>query len=453
MKPAVQSIGYGVGDFGMNLFWNSLSLLLLFYYTQVLGLPPRDAGVIFFIGTVWDAFTDPIMAAIAERTRTRWGSYRPYLPFGGAVLCAAFIGLMAPIAWDGAVMLPALLIFHLIFRTSYTLVGIPYSALSTRITDDGRERVILSGMRMFFALLGNLAIAALTFPIVRAAGDGSDTSQIGFFWFACLCALVAYFCFLLSFFFTKEKVGAASSPISLRASVKSAIQSLRFNRALHTMVAIVFCQAAASLIFAATLAFFVDVHAVQLRSKEEILGANAAIMLLAVPVWTTIAHLFGKRRAWIGASIIIIGAGLHLGGARVLIVDGWALQVFAMAFGFGAFGVLIWSMVPDTVEYGAWKTGVRSEAAAFGITLFVQKLSIGTAGLLIGLVLEAIGYSTAPEEATARMADAIRMMMGAGPALLMAVCLVPLVCHPVNRVSHKAARAALRRGAHAKGND
>ena len=442
---AVQFAGYGVGDLGMNLFWNALSLLLIYWYTNVVGLSPATAGAIFFAATIWDALTDPVMAVVAERTQTRWGSYRPFVLFGGAALGASFIFLLWTPPLTGLPLIAVLLFAHLVFRTCYTIVGVPYSALTTRLTEDSKERTILSGLRMFFAFTGFFAISAAAFPIVRLTGDGSDVSKTGFTMFAAICAVVAFSCYVVTFITTREHaIGLAPKRESVLTFIKNMFAFARRNRAMHSMLAIIVAHSGANLIFFSTMTFFVETHAGLVRTKEEILGFNALLMLLTVPIWTPIAHRFGKRKAWIAAAAISVASGLHLAVFGAAIVNGFVVQLALVACCVSAFAVLLWSMIPDIIEYGQWKTGIRSESAAYGITLFTQKASIGLAGFAVGVLLHLAGYAhDAPSTASPEVADNVRLLVALGPSLLWFASIWAVLKHPVSTKAHAEAVARI----------
>ena len=106
-------LGYGIGDFGFNLYWSTLSLFVLYYYTDVIGIPARTAGLIILIALVWDGITDPLMGYLAERTRTRWGSYRPYLLFGGPPLAASLMLMFYKPDMAGAALVLYAAVTHL----------------------------------------------------------------------------------------------------------------------------------------------------------------------------------------------------------------------------------------------------------------------------------------------------------------------------------------------------
>lgn len=181
-------VGYGIGDFGFNLFYTGLNLYLLFYYTDVLGIDPATAGLIFMLPVIWDAVTDPIMGAIASRTRTRWGSYRPYILFGGPVMALSFVAMFAaPVIFSGAVV-AASLVSHLVFRTCYTVVSIPYTSMTAAMTRDSAERSTIAGTRMVFAIGGGILTAFMTMSLATSLGDGD--LEAGFVQVAILYALI-----------------------------------------------------------------------------------------------------------------------------------------------------------------------------------------------------------------------------------------------------------------------
>jgi len=158
--------GYGIGDFGLNIYWQSASLFLVYWYTKVAGLDPRIAGFIFFLGMAWDAISDPIVASLAERVTTKMGTYRPFLLFGSTITAMAFILLFWVPEIEGISKIIFLICTCLIFRTSYTIVAIPYAAMASRITYDSTERAEYSGARMFFAFLALFFISMWLWPSI-----------------------------------------------------------------------------------------------------------------------------------------------------------------------------------------------------------------------------------------------------------------------------------------------
>ena len=139
-------LGYGIGDTAICLYWSGVGLYLLYFYTDVVGISPELAGTIYLIGMMWDALTDPYMGYIAERTRTRWGVYRPYLLFGNIPLALSFILLFWAPPFEGYSLFFFLVFANILHRTCFTIVSVPFSSLTPRITSDSTERTNLTGL-------------------------------------------------------------------------------------------------------------------------------------------------------------------------------------------------------------------------------------------------------------------------------------------------------------------
>ena len=427
-------LGYGVGDFGLNIYWNALSLILVFWYAEVVGLPPNQAGLIYFIGTMWDAGSDVAVANWAQKTRTRWGTYRPYLLGGGTLLGLCFVLLFWIPPLEGLMLFLFMVAAHMLFRTCYTLVAVPYAALASRLSYDSGERTLLSGTRMGFAFLGLFAISGTWFPIVRHFGDGSDTAPGGFLIAALVGGFLATIALAVCFFATKEEELGTSqeSDFSMAAFVKAILS----NSALGVLLGAIFLQSAAGATFQITLAFYIEAHAHVFAAKETVLTIYAIAILLSVPVWTMAVHRYGKKRAWVAACWIVIGGGLWLALTQPVLVAGVPLQILLYGIGFGGFGVLVWALVPDTVEYGQWQSGKRNEGAVFGSVLLVQKSAGGLMGLIVGMVLTWIGYDTGLEQQATETAGYLQLYIFAAPAILLFLSSLMLSQLPLNRTLH-----------------
>lgn len=242
LRSALAYPGYGVGDFGLNIYWNSLSLVLLFWYAEVVGLTPQVAGLIYFAGTTWDAASDVLVANLSSRTRSRFGTYRPHILFGGVALGATFVLLFWVPPFEGTALIVSLTAAHILFRTVYTVVAVPYSALASRLTYSSVERTTYSGVRMFFAFGGLVTVSSLWFPLVRAFGDGSDVSAPGFLAAATAGAVVATFALGICFAGTREK-----PPLGRHVETRwnDFLPAVRANRALRLLLVLIFLQSGA----------------------------------------------------------------------------------------------------------------------------------------------------------------------------------------------------------------
>ena len=230
--------GYGIGDFGLNIYWQTVGIFLLFWYTDVAGIDPRWAGLIFFIGMAWDAISDPIVASLAERVTTRLGTYRPFLLFLAPITALSFALLFWVPPFEGMLQIYTLILTCLIFRTSYTIIAIPYSAMASRITYDSTERAEYSGARMFFGFFALVVVSMFLAPFVEHFETQLGSEQKAWQVTAALGGLVATVAIWLCFFLTKEKPLPPKTVQSQRIW-KGIKENIKSNRALRVLLALI----------------------------------------------------------------------------------------------------------------------------------------------------------------------------------------------------------------------
>ncbi len=419
MQKFRKLIGYGIGDFGLNIYWNTLSLWLIYWYTSVVGLRPEVAGTIFFIGMLWDAFSDPIVASISERVRTRHGTYRPFLLYGSFLLAACFVLLFWVPPFEGVTLLFVLVAIGIIFRTSYTLVAIPYSAMSARISYSSVERTELTGFRMFFAFVGLLAVSTLMPPLVRHFSGTGDYSAPGFQAVAFLGGGVATVALLACFFGTREKpVPSGRGDVSM-VGLRAMLTVVANNEALKLLLGVIFLHSGATSALMMSMVFFIDANQPGFASKETVLTAFSIATLVGIPLWTVFIKRFNKKTTWTIASGVVAIHGISMWATGPFIVAGVPVQILGMGFAQGAFAVLLWSIIPDTVEYGQLATGKRSEGGVFGSVLTMQKLSGALMGFVIGWMLTGIGYDASLEVQTKQAASGLIAFLAICPSVLL----------------------------------
>ena len=193
------SLGYAVGDLGINLYFISTLTYLLYFYTDVLGISAAAAAGVFLVARMVDAVTDPLMGAIAERTRTRWGRLRPYLLWGALPLGAITVATFSVPDLDESGKVIWAYVTYTLFGILYTVVTIPYSALTASLTDDYQERTRLSTFRMAFAFSGALIVSVGVAQWVRMFANPAEGYVLIMSIFACVATMLL----LITFFNTK----------------------------------------------------------------------------------------------------------------------------------------------------------------------------------------------------------------------------------------------------------
>ncbi|MEE8119725.1 MAG: MFS transporter, partial [Gammaproteobacteria bacterium] len=196
-------LGYAIGIYGVFLAWMTVALYLLYFYTDVMGLSLAHAGLIFLIASMWDAVTDPLMGWLVERSRSRWGKYRPYLLFAAVPFAASFAALYYVPDLEGNMLFVWALVLHIVFRTCYTAVYIPYTSLIAQLSDNADERASIAGVKSVFISLAALSVSFLGLPAVSYLG-GADEAR-GFLRFALVCDSLGVAALWLCFLFTQER--------------------------------------------------------------------------------------------------------------------------------------------------------------------------------------------------------------------------------------------------------
>jgi|SRR5215217_1030857 len=428
-----RKIAIGAGDFGFNLYWQTAGLYLLFFYTDGLGIPAATAGLIYMVALIWDAILDPIVGIVADRTRSRFGRYRPYFIFGAPLLALAFVAVFVGPAYPTAGAVAFAAGTHVLFRTLYAVVSIPYASLFARITRDSAQRGDLAGIRMVFAALGAVGVAALTLPVVQALGTVASP-RLGWIILGAVYGGVATL-IILSVAWAARGLDAAGDPPSVRLPARDVLRSLLGNRALLLVLGAVLVSSFASTMFGKNLLYYFKYVVGKPELGSLALALSAVVAVVFIPLWTVVIRLVGKRNTWlIGAVPGLVGLVLwHLadGHGLPMLFGSLALQ----AFGGASYVVCFWAMLPDTVEYGEWKSGVRTESLTFGLTVLGQKVALGLGAGFLGLLLTHVGY-TANVAQTPDTLAGIKSMMFWWPFIGGLISLALIVFYPLDRKTH-----------------
>ena len=423
---------YGIGDYAICLYWSGVGLYLLYFYTDVVGITPLLAGWIYALGIAWDAITDPFMGYLAERTRTKMGSYRPYIFYGAIPLAFSFILLFWVPPFEGITLFIFLLTVNLVHRTSFTIVSVPYSSLTARITDDSDERTKLTTARMIGASFGTLSVSALGFPIVLWFGGGDEA--LGFIFLGMVCGLTAVLVLSITVRFVEERE-FNFTPAQL-PSFSKVFRSVAENYPFWIVFGSILILGSTSIMFNNNLIYFVkyflDLHEYQ----GLILGVSSGVALLVIPFWAYAALKIGKRNSWMAAMTLLLIGFLIFYFYPISSLNELLLVLGFIGIGNGATGVLFWSMLPDTIEYGEWKTGVRTESSLYGFMTFAQKGAIAFAAVLLGMALTQIGFE--PNEVQSEQTlSGLKFIMTWIPLVGIFISFVLVSFYPIDKSFHQ----------------
>ena len=426
-------IGYGIGDISICLYWSGVGLYLLYFYTDVVGISPALAGVIYGIGMMWDALTDPFMGYLAERTRTKWGVYRPYILFGNLPLAISFVLLFWVPPYEGTALFVILLLINLLHRTCFTIVSVPFSSLTPRITSDSEERTNLTGFRMLGAQTGTNLMALCAFPIIFAFG-GDDEAR-GFIYLTLIAGVTAMCIHAITLYTVREPTTSQGID-RVSGSLLDTAKAIGKNKPFWLVFAATLIVGVTTIFFGNNLVYYTK-YALNLHEYQgTVLFTNGIVAFASIPFWWWLSNKIGKRKTWlISSSLTLLFLFLFFIYPIQSLVE-LLIIIALIGAGSGAFGILFWSMLPDTIEYGEVETGIRSESSLYGFMTFAQKGSIALAITILGTTLNLIGFE--PNEVqTKETIESMKSIMGLIPAFGVALSFVIIYFYPIDSKKHK----------------
>ena len=384
-----ERIAYGCGDFSSNIMYSAMAAFLMFYYTDVVGVSAAAVGVIMLCSRLFDGVSDLIMGVLIDRTKSKYGKARAWIlrlviPYAiGTVLLFS-----VPTGWtQTAKLIYIFFSYNLAFTVLFTGINLPYATLTALMTQDQYERSVLSIFRMILATTGTLFIKTCTLPVVKFFGDDARAWTYTFIVFGILEIIT----FMITFLGVRERVGQTEDEKRLNVPVSLGFKALVKNKYW----------------FMATLNLILIFVAQGVNGSAEVyytknvLGNSNLIGTFSVALQVTqivcmffiawFVKRYGKRKVLMaGAAIMIIGyAIMACAGTSV---PELILGCAARGVGNAGISACMFAMVTDTIEYGEWKTGIRTEGLINSAASFGQKLGNGFSTVLLGCILNIGGY-------------------------------------------------------------
>ncbi len=402
-------VGYGVGAVGKDMAYALISGFLMYYYNTVLGVSATFIGVLFMSARIFDAFNDPLMGVIVEKTNTRFGKFRPWI-MTGTLLNALVIGFMfsVPENLSGNSLLIYISAAYLLWGITYTIMDIPFWSMIPAITQAGKERETISVIGRSCAGVGFALPTALTMVLVPVLGAGNE--RTGFRIFAMIVAAAFVLTTLFSVFHVKEKEKVNEKSPSIKEMFRALIQN---DQALVVVVAIVMFNASLYLTNQLAIYFFkFDIGNGALYGLFGTVGGAAQILsMMSLPL---LRKRFGCKAILRGAILTAVAGYFMLFVLGMLNIANLVLLCIAaiiIFIGFGLATVLTTIFLADTVDYGQWKNKTRNESVIFSMQTFVVKLASAFSALIAGIGLDMIKLDVNAVVQTAETILGLRIIM------------------------------------------
>ena len=388
-----ERFSYGCGDLGCNIIYSAMSSFLLFYYTDYVHVSAGVIGTIMLLSRVFDGITDLIMGIIVDRTKSRFGKCRPWIlrmaiPF-------ALVGILlftVPSGLGNTAKLAYIFItYNLVSSVIYTAINVPYATLNSLITQDQYERSVLSIFRMILATTGTLIIN-LTLPLVEFFGNNLSAWTKTFAVFGILAVIV----FMITFTGTKERVVPAKDTKQEKVPFVKGI-SLLFQNKYWMMITItlVFIFINYSLNGGAAVYYAKNI----LHNSDMVGTMNLVANLVQIGVMFFTAFIIKKigKRNMLIIGAVIYGLGFAMFGFVGTNMTGIIIACVLKGVGNAGISSCMFAIVSDTIEYGEWKTGYRTEGLINSASSFGFKVGNGLGSAILGWVIGAAGAGTGSE--------------------------------------------------------
>ncbi len=439
-----EKLGYGMGDGASNLFWQNFVFFLAIFYTDVFGLAPAAVGTMLFVTRIFDMFSDPIMGAIADRTRSRWGRFRPYILFG-----AIPFGIMGVLTFTTPDLSPnGKLIYAYVTYTlvvlMYTVVNIPYSALMGVISPSTEERTKAASFKFVLAFGAGLLIQVMTAPMVAFFGQGDDARgyQMTMVVYAILAVILLYFTFST----TRERV---TTPQASSSRLGDDFTDLLKNKPWVILFFMSLFVMTFTAIRNGTTAYYFNYVVEDASLMPWFFALGSIAMIIGVMATKKMIEVFGsKKRLYMftmGLNGILMLLFFFIPPENIVLMF-TVNTIIGLASGPGA--PLLWAMFADTADYSEYKTGRRATALVFSAALFAIKMGFAIGGGLIGWLLAFYGYQANVTQ-TAEAVTGIMILMAIIPGIcgILAAVLVKFYELDDKRVAEIEAELAERKAA------
>ena len=448
-----EKIAYGFGDAASSMFWKIFGMYSLFFYTDVFGITAAAAGTMFLIARLWDSFFDVFVGIAADRTKTKWGKYRPYLLWFAIPFAVMGVFTFYAPSFSSIGKLVYAYITYSLMMIVYSLINVPYASLLGAISADPKERNQLSSYRMSFAFIGSFVTFMLLQPLIdffsktfdnnnikqlaHTAEASVSTSVTGWVMGVGVIGVICVILFLLCFSWTKERVQQIESEENV--SIKTDLKNLFHNAPWWILVA----TGLAALLFNAvrdSVAIYYFRDFVKLNYKMAGTGwdittiyflVGQAANLIGVMAAPSISAKYGKKKTYM---IAILLAGL-LSIVFYFIPNNivWILALqFLISIFAGYVLPLLWSMFADIVDHQELLTGRRATGLIFSSSSMSQKLGWALGAALSGWILAWFNYIP---DAVTQSADTIfgeKLMISLLPAACCVFAFLGMFFYPLS---------------------
>ncbi len=426
--PTVGVVAYGAGDIANSMTFSTIGMFLLVYYTDVAGIPAAAAGTVLLLGGLFNAITDVFAGRAADQnTRLRMGKFRPFLLLGAAPLMLSALVFHVP-SLDPAGKLIYAYVSYFAFCLAYSLVNVPYGALAGALTHAPRGRARLASARTVGGLCTGAFLGIVIAPQFESGADMQGIMTfltVGF-------AIVGTLLYLFTALATREQIPQSTPKLSFR----QAVTVLRGNGPLMVLCVSSLLFMTSNVVTNTAKLFYLRDIFDRLDLFAVVAAAQVVITLGAATVMPRLVHRWGKRTVYVFGGVAGATGGILVfaapDGSVWLALTGIVLSLLGSA----VISMLMWALVADTVEFGEWRSGHRTDGINYALLSSTRKIGIALGGALAAFALAWGGYEAGAAAQSAQAELGIRIAAGLAPAVLLLLALAAMRWYKLSDAAH-----------------
>lgn len=439
--PFISKLAYGMGDVGCNFSWMFVGNFLMIFYTDVFGISMSAVATLMLFSRFWDAINDPIIGGLSDKTHTRWGRYRPWLLFAAPLTALVLIlTFWAHPDWSQTHKIIYMAVTYCILVLGYTCVNIPYGTLCGAMTQNMTERAQINTSRSVSAMIAIGIINIITIPLIEWLGNGN--ARQGYLLIAILYGTIFAVCHIFCFAKTKEVVEVpVAQKIPLRLQLQAVAKNKPYLLALLGQVLFGFILYGRN---ADLLYYFTYV------GNDAVLFTyySMAIIIPSIIGAACFPKVFQltSNKGW-AASVFAFGTGITIIALFFFspVTSPIPFYLFAALsqFFFSGFNTAIYAIIPDCVEYGEWRTGIRNDGFQYAFISLGNKIGMALGTALLALSLGWAGYeaNTTQNEAVVAI---MRHSFSTIPGILWVVTALALFFYKLDKRSYNRILAVIK---------
>ena len=439
--PFISKLAYGMGDVGCNFSWMFVGNFLMIFYTDVFGISMSAVATLMLFSRFWDAINDPIIGGLSDKTHTRWGRYRPWLLFAAPLTALVLIlTFWAHPDWSQTHKIIYMAVTYCILVLGYTCVNIPYGTLCGAMTQNMTERAQINTSRSVSAMIAIGIINIITIPLIEWLGNGN--ARQGYLLIAILYGTIFAVCHIFCFAKTKEVVEVpVAQKIPLRLQLQAVAKNKPYLLALlgQVLFGFILYGRNADLLYYFT---YVENDAVLFTYYSMAIIIPSIIGAACFPK----VFQLTSNKGW-AASVFAFGTGITIIALFFFspVTSPIPFYLFAALsqFFFSGFNTAIYAIIPDCVEYGEWRTGIRNDGFQYAFISLGNKIGMALGTALLALSLGWAGYeaNTTQNEAVVAI---MRHSFSTIPGILWVVTALALFFYKLNKRSYNRILAVIK---------